>query len=432
MIMKTYFILLIICLSFFVFSCSEDEKVTDFTIIEFFPLKVLEGDRVKLVIDNLPQDKKNLILEVNKLEFPIEQIIDDTLFAYIPKGANTGKLRLIYKSQDALSNDNLTINKFEIIDFIPNVGFIGDVISISGNGFTTDKNQLKVQFNGVESTILQSNETTILAIVPQGATTGRVKITYNGSSVTSVYDFKVANNPTGGGGAELASDYMPSSARYYLFDNWEYDETNKRTGAPTEDSVFVVDNVSYKSYPSSEYNIFDRSNFQLSKKYYRTSGSIIYADGASEAQLPQMIADQIGSEIEWVPILDLQNLSWTVYEFKDMSFSLPFNGQNVNIKISSKGNAKRIPTKRIEKIAGKDLEVIEVEYTFTSDLTITFGIIPIQQEIETKTIYWFSKGYGIVKEITLNNENQGGPGGGLPIGGGVQTPGERILKKIYN
>lgn len=248
--MKTSFIFLLLLLSLFLLSCSEDEKVTDFTITEFSPSKVLEGDRVKLVINNLPQDKKNLILEVNKLEFPIERIIEDTLFAYIPNGATTGKLRLIYKSQDALSNENLTINRFEIVDFIPNVGFINDVISISGNGFTTDKNQLKVEFNGVEATILQSNETTILAIVPQGATTGRVKITYNGSSVTSVYDFKVANNPTGGGGSELASDYLPSSSKYYLFDNWEYDEANKRTGTPTEDSTFVS-----KMYLSSHFQV---------------------------------------------------------------------------------------------------------------------------------------------------------------------------------
>lgn len=412
-------------------SCSEEDQIEEFNIISFTPTKALEGDRLKIIVDNLPQIKKNLILEVNGLEFPIEKIESDTLFAFIPVGASSGQLRLIYDSKDALSSNQLVINNFEILDFIPNVGFIDDIISISGNGFTTDKNLLSVDFNGTNAEILQSNETTILTKVPAGATTGRISITNNSTKITSTYDFKVVDNPNGGSNNALASIYLPQFTKTYLFDNWEYDEENNRTGVPVEDSTFIKNNVLFNSFQSLEYTSINKSNFQSSKKYYRSEGAILFADGASESQLPPIIAEQIGNDIQWVPILNLNLESWQVFQFDDVEFTLPINGQNINVNVSSQGTARRNLNTKSEIIAGQQMEIIEVEYTFTTNITITFGIIPIQQEIETKSIYWFAKDLGIVREINLNSDSQGG--GGLPIGGGApQSAGERILKKIYN
>lgn len=413
-------------------SCSEDEDIAQFEILTFEPQSVLEGERIKLIVSNLPHDKKNLILEVNSLEYPIESIFNDTLYAYVPIGANTGQLRLIYKDKDAISNNQLVINKFEILDFIPNVGFIDEVISISGNGFTTEKEQIIVEFNGVNAEVVQANENTILAKVPDGATTGRISITLNGSTVISTYDFKVAENPNGGGGGNgsgSASSYLPKSTNTYLFENWDFDEEDNRAGTPYEDSTYINDNVFYKSYQSKEYNILPKTNLPSSKKFYRAENNVLYADGESESQLPPFIAEEIGNDIEWVPILDLQNLSWLVYEFEDVEFTFPFNGQDLDITVSSIGTAKRNPNTRMESIAGTTMEIIEVEYTFNTSLTISFGPFPITQEIEAKSIYWFSKEHGIVREISFNSETSGG--GGFPIGGDISSAGERILKRIY-
>ena len=73
----------------------------------------------------------------------------------------------------------------QILDFSPKTGGPGDHITFFGTGFGSGVNE--VSFNGVTARVIQSNSTTVIAEVPQGATTGAVTITTpRGSATTSV------------------------------------------------------------------------------------------------------------------------------------------------------------------------------------------------------------------------------------------------------
>lgn len=407
-------------------SCKEDDEIKEFNVIDFSPKNALVGDKITIIGENFPADKRHTIVTVNELEYAIESIENDTITCFVPKNAQSGNIRVVYKNSDAISVEILKIEQFEILDFIPNVGYAGNVISISGNGFTTEKNELTVQFNGVEADILQSNLNTILVKVPYGATTGRVTVSYNNTLVTSAYDFKIVEQidveePVGG-----AEVYLPKANKAFLFQNWEYDAQDNRTGSPELDSTWFISNISHNGFLSTKVNIKNKVTSELEERFYRTSGKQYLADGRLETQLPAIFADQLGNKIDWVVLLDLDKSSWQVYNIDGIEFELPLQGQTAKVELSSTGNAKIIGQPRMENIAGKQLEIIEVEYTFETDITIRIGFFPLSQGSISKSRYWFAKDYGIVKEIFFNGEDTG-----TPIGGDFSTPGERILFKIY-
>lgn len=407
-------------------SCSEDDEIKEFNIIDFTPKNALVGDKITIIGENLPTDKRNTIVTVNELEYAIESILNDTIVCFVPKNAQSGNIRVIYKSSDAISSQILKIEHFEILDFIPNVGYAGNIISISGNGFTTEKNELTVEFNGVEAEILQSNLTTILVKIPNGATTGRVNVSYNNTTVTSSYDFKIVENieveePNGG-----AENYLPKENKAFLYQNWEYDIQDRRTGLPEIDSTWFNLNVNHNGFSSTKVNIKNNTTSELEERFYRASGNQYLADGRLETQLPDLFADELGDEIDWVVLLDLDKTNWQVYDIDGIEFTIPLQGQTANVELNSTGNAKIIGQPRMENIAGKQLEIIEVEYTFETEITIRIGFIPLSQGTISKSRYWFAKDYGIVKEIFYNAEDSG-----TPIGGDFSTPGERVLFKIY-
>lgn len=80
-----------------------------------------------------------------------------------------------------------------IISFAASSGPIGTVVTITGTNFSNTPGDNIVQFNGVTATVTASTTTSITAIVPAGATTGRITVTVAGFTATSDTDFVVTN-----------------------------------------------------------------------------------------------------------------------------------------------------------------------------------------------------------------------------------------------
>jgi photosystem II stability/assembly factor-like uncharacterized protein len=79
----------------------------------------------------------------------------------------------------------------KILSFTPTSGTPGTTITITGNNFSDDMMGNVVLINGVSSTVTSSTATTINAVVPNTATTGKITVTANGQTVTSAADFTV-------------------------------------------------------------------------------------------------------------------------------------------------------------------------------------------------------------------------------------------------
>ena len=83
-----------------------------------------------------------------------------------------------------------------IFNFNPQQGPSGTSVTIQGQNFNPDPAQDLVQFNGVTASVLSATTTTIVATVPDGATTGPISVTVNSQKATSTDSFTVLSVPT--------------------------------------------------------------------------------------------------------------------------------------------------------------------------------------------------------------------------------------------
>src|SRR5258708_1120459 len=86
--------------------------------------------------------------------------------------------------------DHLVIN---ISGFTPAQGIVGDAITINGNNFSTITGNNNTSFNGAAANVTNATATSLTVEVPQGATTGKIAVTVNGSTATSSSDFIVTS-----------------------------------------------------------------------------------------------------------------------------------------------------------------------------------------------------------------------------------------------
>jgi hypothetical protein len=92
----------------------------------------------------------------------------------------------------ACSKKDNTEGKISITGFTPEQAFVGDVVTITGTGFSNDS---KVSFNDAfVITIVSASPNELKVKVPANATTGKIKITTADKSAISAGNFTV-NNP---------------------------------------------------------------------------------------------------------------------------------------------------------------------------------------------------------------------------------------------
>ena len=80
-----------------------------------------------------------------------------------------------------------TADVLEIFSFSPREGMSGDLVTFIGIGFAGGINA--VSFNGVNGRVLEATASSVVAEVPEGATTGPVTITTPGASATTSQPF---------------------------------------------------------------------------------------------------------------------------------------------------------------------------------------------------------------------------------------------------
>ena len=82
-----------------------------------------------------------------------------------------------------------------ILNFTPQQGPIGMAVTIQGQGFSSNLSSNTVQFNGTPATVTSASTTTLVAIVPSGATTGPISVAVGSSRATSTTNFTVLQVP---------------------------------------------------------------------------------------------------------------------------------------------------------------------------------------------------------------------------------------------
>lgn len=87
--------------------------------------------------------------------------------------------------------ERLQAGDLAIFDFSPNHGGSGDVVRISGQGFSPTASQNVVMFNGVAASVDAASAQALIVAVPNGATTGPLTVSVGALSASSEVPFLV-------------------------------------------------------------------------------------------------------------------------------------------------------------------------------------------------------------------------------------------------
>lgn len=119
---------------------------------------------------------------------------DTSITATVPSGATTGTIDLRNPAYTTTSAESFTVyQKPTISSFTPESGVVGDIVTISGTGFT---GVFSVVFTSAMATITSSSDTSLTVTVPNGSTTGPITITTPAGSTSSQRDYTVYQQPT--------------------------------------------------------------------------------------------------------------------------------------------------------------------------------------------------------------------------------------------
>jgi hypothetical protein len=114
--------------------------------------------------------------------------------AVVPVGATTGPIRVTTPGfAQVSSSTNYTVAAAPTItSFTPTSGPVGTSVVITGTNLT---GVTAVRFNGLTATFSANTATSVTAVVPSSATTGKVSLTTPGGIATSTADFTVTTAP---------------------------------------------------------------------------------------------------------------------------------------------------------------------------------------------------------------------------------------------
>lgn len=246
-----------ILLIFILFSCSNrddnqnEEPENNLVITSFSPTSAVAGDEITFIGEHIDVSKTysiffNGVASAEVQNFPSE------IKAIIPENATTGQIVIKYDDK-SLNVGELEITEeppLIITSFSPNVASPGDEITFVGENI--DPTVIyTVFFNAIEGETTSITETEIVVIVPEGATSGEMTISYENFSlvvgtieILQELDKLYGYLPIQGGGCEVLNIHnidinsgilLDRIARIYASSCYSYKKSSFYRGA----NVFV-------------------------------------------------------------------------------------------------------------------------------------------------------------------------------------------------
>jgi hypothetical protein len=177
------------------------------TITSFTPASGIYGATVTINGSNFNPALANNAVTFNGTPATLTSATTTQLKANVPSWATTGKIQVNVLGRIAISTADFVVTSPlpapNVSGFSPMSGVVGTPVTITGQGFNSAAitNNI-VRFNGVSAFVMQASATQLVALVPQGATTGPVSVTVAGQTGVSASSFTVV--PIGTEAAEVA------------------------------------------------------------------------------------------------------------------------------------------------------------------------------------------------------------------------------------
>lgn len=177
------------------------------------------GEEAWIEVQEMGDTLENLTLFVHTVPAKLLNIVGNKLFFEVPQNATTARIRL-YKHDTLQAKGDFFLNilphgihfDFAVHSFLPEKGYEGDIIRITGNDFPFRKREIEVSVNGVPFEIDTFDQQQILARVTPNVQSGPLLVKLRGTEFNAG-TFTRLNE----GGKLLGSTYFFESTITALF-----------------------------------------------------------------------------------------------------------------------------------------------------------------------------------------------------------------------
>ncbi|MFZ1169447.1 MAG: Ig-like domain-containing protein, partial [Candidatus Sulfotelmatobacter sp.] len=184
--------------SVFVSSDGDASNGLNFTVIptpsisDVYPNSGVSGTPVSISGNNFGATQGGSTVTFNGVPAAsITSWSNTAIYAVPPSNVTTGPVVVVVNSIPSNSNNAFTVTNPAIGSIVPPAAAPGAIVTINGSGFQLNAGQtIQVLFNGVSFTPNQWSATSIIAEVPNNATSGTVTVVVGGVSSNSL-DFNV-------------------------------------------------------------------------------------------------------------------------------------------------------------------------------------------------------------------------------------------------
>jgi len=155
------------------------------TITSLAPTSGTVGTQVVITGTNFSTTAANNTVRFNGISATVTAATTTQLTVTVPQGATTGAVTVTVGSLTAAGPAfTVTVPSPTITSFTPTSGPVGTQVVITGTNFAATPANNNVWFNSTPATVTAATATQLTVAVPQGATTGAVRVTIGSLTAT--------------------------------------------------------------------------------------------------------------------------------------------------------------------------------------------------------------------------------------------------------
>lgn len=176
-------------------SCKKETNNPGPSIDAINPTSGAVNTSVIITGSNFSTSVNGNIVQFNGIQAKVTKATNDWLAVTVPSGGSTGVITVTNSAGSAIGPTFTYIFPPAISSISPDSGGANSLVTMTGSNFGIAPSDNLVTFNGVTAVVQTSTPTTLLVIVPAGASTGVISVTTNTGTATSQI-FTVTPTPT--------------------------------------------------------------------------------------------------------------------------------------------------------------------------------------------------------------------------------------------
>jgi RHS repeat-associated protein len=161
------------------------------TITSLSPTSGKPGTVVTITGNTFGATQDSGTVTFNGLIVDVTTWSDTSITASLPTGATSGPVIVTAGGVSSNSVQFTVITPATILSLTPTNGPIGTSVTVTGTGFGATQGSSTISFNSVAATVSSWSDTQLVVVVPNGATSGSLVISINGTNYPSSESFTV-------------------------------------------------------------------------------------------------------------------------------------------------------------------------------------------------------------------------------------------------